>query len=287
MKTILEIITLSTEYLTKKGIFNARRQSEDLVSDVLNLSRMELYTSFETPLSENELATCRENLSRRGRGEPLQYIHGAVDFFGCKIKVDPHVLIPRQETEVLIDMIVKQLEKDEQQYGSLKGKVLFDVCTGSGCLGISLKKKFPDLKVYLSDISYQALEIAKQNALQNEVDVECLIGDLLQPFNGKKCDYFLCNPPYIAEKEYENLEREVKGFEPKLALVSGVTGYEFYEKLAGQLPGYLNSSARVFLEMGRGQGKHILNLFIDKPWKNANVQKDWSSHDRFFFLEIE
>jgi release factor glutamine methyltransferase len=287
MKTILEVITLSTEYLKKKGIANARRQSEDLVSDVLLLGRVELYTQFEKPLSEKELSICRENLSRRGRGEPLQYIRGMVDFYGCELKVNPHVLIPRQETEIFVDIIAKQLEKDELEYGSLKGKILFDVCTGSGCMGIALKKKFPDLKVILSDISTHALEIAKQNAVQNCVEVECLIGDFLQPFNGKKCDYFLCNPPYISEKEYETLDAEVKGFEPKLALVSGGSGYEFYEKLAAQLPGFLKSKARGFLEIGRGQGNRILNLFLDQPWKNCRFDADWSSHDRFFFLEIE
>lgn len=287
MKTILEVLTLSTDYLKKKGVANSRRQSEDLVSDALNLSRMDLYTHFEKPLSEAELEVCRKNLARRGKGEPLQYIKGLVEFFGCEIKVNSDVLIPRQETEVFVDMIAKQLLKDEQESGTLKGKVLFDVCTGSGCIGIALKKKFPDLKVVLSDISMKALEVAKSNAEQNEVEVECLIGDLLQPFNGKKCDYFICNPPYIAEKEYATLDVEVKNFEPKSALISGLSGYEFYEKLAEELPGYLKCSARGFLEIGRGQGPQVLSLFSGQPWKNSRFERDWSSHDRFFFLEIE
>lgn len=287
MKTILEVLTLSTDYLKKKGVANARRQSEDLVSDALDLSRMDLYTHFEKPLSEAELEVCRKNLARRGKGEPLQYIKGLVEFFGCEIKVNSDVLIPRQETEVFVDMIAKELLKDEQESGTLKGKVLFDVCTGSGCIGISLKKKFPDLKVVLSDISMKALEVAKSNAEQNKVDVECLIGDLLQPFKGKKCDYFICNPPYIAEKEYATLDVEVKNFEPKSALISGLSGYEFYEKLAAELPGYLKCSARGFLEIGRGQGNQVLSLFSGQPWKNSRFERDWSSHDRFFFLEIE
>jgi len=287
MKTILEVLTLSTDYLKKKGISNARRQSEELVSDALLTSRMELYTFFEKPLSEAELEVCRKNLARRGKGEPLQYIRGLVEFYGCEIKVNSHVLIPRQETEVFVDMIAKQLALDELKFGSLKGKVLFDVCTGSGCIGIALKKKFPDLKVFLSDISIDALEVAKTNAELNEVDVECLIGDLLQPFKGKKCDYFICNPPYIAENEYGTLDIEVKNFEPKSALISGLSGYEFYEKLAVELQGFMKSSARGFLEIGRGQGPQVLSLFLDEPWKNSRFESDWSSHDRFFFLEIE
>ncbi len=287
MKTILEILTLSADYLRQKSIANARRQAEDLMSDALSLSRMDLYTQFERPLTEDELDVCRKNLIRRSKGEPLQYIKGSLEFYGCTIKVTKDVLIPRQETEILVDMIAKRLEDDEKKAGSLKGKILFDVCTGSGCIGIALKKKFPDLKVILSDISTKALEIAKENAEKNEVDVEILLGDLLLPFKGKKCDYFVSNPPYIAENEYAGLEIEVKDHEPKLALISGATGLEFYEKLAKDLQGFLKSSARVFLEIGRAQGSDILKLFLDDPWKNMKVEKDWSSQDRFFLLEIE
>lgn len=286
MKTILEVLTLSADYLSKKGIANARRQSEELMSDALHLSRMDIYTQFERPLTDSELEICRTNLARRGKNEPLQHIRGFVEFYGCEIKVTPDVLIPRQETEILIDMVAKRLSEDEKN-GGLKGKVLFDVCTGSGCIGIALKKKFPDLKVILSDISVKALDIAKENAKKMEVDVEFLIGDLLQPFQGKKCDYFLCNPPYIAEKEYQTLEPEVKNYEPKQALISGNTGFEFYEKLARELPGFLKSKALGFLEIGRGQGPHVLSLFSNEPWINCRFERDWSSHDRFFFLEIE
>jgi len=287
MKTILEVLNLSCDFLKKKGINHARRQSEDLLSDALNLNRIELYTNYEKPLSEDELDLCRQNLARRSKGEPLQYIKGHVDFYGCDIQVNPNVLIPRQETEIFVDMIAKQLAKDELEKGTLKGKVLFDVCTGSGCIGISLKKKFPDLTVFLSDLSIDALKIAKENATKNSCEVECLIGNLLEPFKGKKCDYFICNPPYVTEKEYESLDIEVKNYEPKLALVGGDSGYEFYERLAVQLSGYLKLSAKGFFEIGRGQGAHILSLFKDGPYVNCQFKQDWSSHDRFFLLEIE
>lgn len=287
MKTILEVLTLTTDFLSKKGIQNARRQAEDLMSDALDLKRIDLYTNFERPLTELELEVCRNYLSRRVKGEPLQYIKGIVDFYDCKIRVNQDVLIPRQETEILVDKIISRLTKDQQELGSLKGKVLFDVCTGSGCIGISIKKKFPDLKVILSDISLKALEIARMNAELNDVEVECLLGDLLQPFEGRKCDYFVSNPPYIAEKDYKNLEIEVRGFEPKSALVGGVTGYEFYKKLRDLLPGFLKNSAALFFEIGTGQGSELLSCFSGSPWKNSFVEQDYSSHDRFFFLEIE
>jgi len=287
VKTILEVLSLSTDFLSKKGIANARRQAEDLLADALLLSRIDLYMEFERPLSEDELTICRKNLARRAKGEPLQYIKGSVEFFDCLIGLTPDVLIPRQETEILVDKIAARLKKDEAEFGSLKGKVLFDICTGSGCIGISLKKKFPDLTVFLSDISLKALDLAKENAKKNGVEVDCLLGDLLEPFSGRKCDYFVCNPPYIAESEYASLEREVKDHEPKLALVGGVLGLEFYERLAAELPGFLRSSAAGFFEMGREQGDALLSLFSKRPWKNCLKLKDWSSHDRFFFLEIK
>lgn len=282
MKTVLEVLNLSTDHLTKKGIQQARRQAEELIADALSLNRLELYTQFDKPLTDDELKRCREYLGRRALKEPLQYIRGFVEFYGCKIKVNQDVLIPRQETEIFVDKIAAEVKKQ----GSV-GKVFFDVCAGSGCVGIALKKKFPDLTVVLSDISIKALGLARENALQNGVEVETVLGDLLQPLRGRKCDYFFCNPPYIAEKEYENLEPEVKLFEPKLALISGFTGLEFYEKLSQELPGFLKNLAHLFLEIGHAQGTAVSNLFSSAPWKNCRIEKDWSSHDRFFFLEIE
>ena len=157
MRTLLEILTLTTEYLQQQGIQNPRRQAEDLISDVLDMPRLKLYLEFDRPLSESELELCRQRLARRAKGEPLQYIKGEVEFYGCRIGLSRDVLIPRQETEILVDIIAKQLEKE-----NLEGKSLWDVCCGSGCIGIALKKKFPQLKVILSDISQEALIMAKK-----------------------------------------------------------------------------------------------------------------------------
>lgn len=132
MRTLLDILTLSTNYLQQHGIQNPRRQAEELMSDVLGISRLNLYLEFERPLSESELEVCRERLSRRAKGEPLQYIKGEMDFYGCRIFLNRDVLIPRQETEILVDLIAKQLEKEE-----LQNKCLWDVCCGSGCIGIA------------------------------------------------------------------------------------------------------------------------------------------------------
>lgn len=282
MKTILEILKLSTDHLQNKGIRNPRRQAEEIISDALNLSRLELYSQADHPLTQSETDKCRESLLRRARGEPSQYIRGKVEFMDCSISVSPDVLIPRQETEILVDKMIKILSKE-----NVKDKVLWDVCCGSGCIGIALKKHLPDLQVTLSDLSPKALAIAKQNAFLNKVEVSFLEGNLLTPFQAKKADIIVCNPPYISQEEMSKLDIEVGRYEPHLALLGGKTGLEFYEKLSEQLPSYLMPHGRVWLETGTGQGSAIKKLFNQSIWVNANIEQDWAGHDRFFFLEIE
>ncbi len=156
---------------------------------------------------------------------------------------------------------------------------LWDVCTGSGYIGISLKKKHPELTVALSDISPDALALAAENATLNHVDVEILQGDLLAPFKGRKADYFICNPPYISQSEYDNLDSSVRDHEPKLALLGGDRGTEFYERLARELPNYLNPGAKVFFEIGANQADAVKKLF-----PQGEVHRDWAGHPRFFTL---
>ncbi|MEI8366040.1 MAG: peptide chain release factor N(5)-glutamine methyltransferase [Parachlamydiaceae bacterium] len=279
---MIEILNLTTDYLKQKGVDNARRQAEELLGEALGLGRMGLYLEYDRPLTVPEMEKCREWLKRRAAGEPLQYISGEMEFFGCRIAVTPDVLIPRQETEILVDKIAHQLS-----LLPLVDKVLWDVCCGSGCIGISLKKKFPELQVCLSDLSEAALAMTRRNAAGNEVDVECLCGDLLAPFEGKKADFIVSNPPYIAAKDYAGLEIEVRGHEPHMALVSGDSGLEFYRRLAQQLPRYLNPQGRVWLEIGHGQSEAIHSEFSASCWTRRTHELDWSGRERFFSLEIE
>jgi release factor glutamine methyltransferase len=282
MRTLLEILQLSTHHLEKSGIAHARRQAEELMADALGTSRMQLYLEHDRPLQEDELSLIRESLARRAKGEPNPYIRGLVDFHDCQLKVTPDVLIPRQETGVLVDRIIQELRHQD-----LTGKRLLDLCCGPGCIGIALKKCFPDLTVILADLCPKALQLARENAERERVAVEFLQGDLLQPFQGRKAHYLVCNPPYLSESEYLQLDREVREFEPRLALVGGATGLEFYEKLAKELPLYLEPGARLWFEMGHAQGAALLHLFGAAPWKGGRVLQDWSGHDRFFSLENE
>lgn len=282
MKTIGEILTLSTEYLTERKIASPRLQAEELLADLLACKRLDLYLRFDKILEEGELAPFREKLRRRGKGEPLGYLLSEAEFLNCKLNLSQSVLIPRQETEILLSKVVNELKGSD-----LDGKHAWDLCTGSGCLGIALKKAFPSLELTCSDLSPEALEVARANAQKNEVQISFAQGDLLRPFAGKKADFILCNPPYVSSAEYLQLDPEVRNFEPKLALVAGPTGLEFYERLARELPPFLHVRAKLFFEIGTGQGEAVMSLFSKPCWKRRRVEKDWAGHDRLFFLEFE
>lgn len=271
MKTIGEVLKLSTAFLEERKMARPRRIAEDLLSHALKLKRMELYLQFDKPVIEAELDTIRTQLKRCAKGEPLEYVAGEVDFFGCRIKVDRSVLIPRPETEILVELVSKRVERG----------TLWDICTGSGCMGIALKKAKPELSVTLSDISPEALSLAEKNGKRNGVEVEILQGDLLAPFRGRKADAIVCNPPYVSEEEYRTLDPSVKDFEPKLALVGGERGIEMYERLQKELPAYLNPGAQVFFEIGATQGESLKKLF-----PAGEIQADWAGHPRFFIINF-
>ncbi len=280
MKTIGEVLKLSTSFLEDKKIDRPRRSAEELISAVLDFKRMDLYMQFDRPVLEKELVLLREMLKKRSRGEPLEYILGAVEFLGCKFKIDRRVLIPRPETEILADLIVKRLKGRD-----LSGLNLWDLCTGSGCLGISIKKSLPSLNVALSDISGEALELARENAKWNQAEVDFKEGDLLEPFRGKSADFIVCNPPYVSQSEFLNLDPSVRDYEPKMALVGGERGTEVYERLSRELPKFLNPGASVFFELGSTQGEAVKEIFSNAVWRSSEILKDWAGHPRFFFLE--
>ena len=133
----------------------------------------------------------------------------------------------------------------------------------------------------LSDLSKEALLVAEENANGNQTEVELLNGDLLAPFEGRKADYVICNPPYISEQEYTALDPEVREYEPRMALVAGAKGFEFYQRLATELPQYLNNGATVWLEIGATQGQGVKEIFNESCWKEFEIKQDWAGHDRF------
>ena len=150
-----------------------------------------------------------------------------------------------------------------------------------------MKKEFPRLTIVSSDISAEALALAKKNAASNQVDIILRQGDLLVPYKGEKAHYCVVNPPYVSRSEYEDLDPSVAAFEPQLALIGGEDGLDFYRRLALELPMYLTKKGKVWLEMGYLQGKAVFDLFYSPFWKKKEIKKDWSGKNRFFFLETE
>lgn len=275
MKDLRSVLILATEFLKKQGISLSRRTAESLLAHHLELKRIELYMHFDRPLTEEELAPFRESLKRAKTGEPLEYILGEIEFFHTKIRVEPGVLIPRQETEILLDFVCKALDGTE--------KKALDLCTGSGCLAAALKNAKPDLEVTGVDISDEALTVAKQNSKQ----VRWLKGDLTAPVREEKFDLVICNPPYITSKDYQKLDCGVRDFEPRIALESGPSGYEFFERLQEELPSILHPGAKVFFEIGTGQGEGMKQLFSREIWEDLHLEPDWAGHDRFFWLKMK
>jgi release factor glutamine methyltransferase len=276
MKSLGEVLRLSTHFLSERKIESPRRLVEELLAHSLKCKRIDLYLQFDRPMEEKELEELRVGVKRVSRHEPIEYILGEIDFFGSSIQVDSRALIPRQETELLVDLIAKKITSQ---------KTLWDVCTGSGCIGISLKKKLPHLEVSLSDISPEALALAKKNGERNSVDVKFFLGDLLEPFKGETTDLFICNPPYVSSQEFLTLDPSVRDFEPKLALVGGEEGLDFYKRLSHDLPKHINPGGWVFLEIGLGQRMWVEEIFCSPVWGGREWISDLSGKDRFFFLE--
>ena len=282
MRTIHELLRETADAFVSCGWMEPRREAETLLCELLHCSRSFLYLNREQFLTVQEWQRCRSWIERRLRGEPLAYLSGRIEFYGCTLAVTPAVLVPRPETELLVDKIVNSLKKE-----SLQGRVLWDLCCGSGCIGIALKKAFPSLAVYLSDLSVEAVALAAQNAAANGVAVTVLHGDLFTPFLGMKAHYVVCNPPYISEEEYATLDRGVKDYEPRLALVGGNSGLELYERLACDLSRHLHPKAKVWLEIGYRQGETVPSLFRTIHWRKRELSHDWAGHPRFFLLENE
>jgi release factor glutamine methyltransferase len=279
MKTLIDVITLSCQFLQQKGIENPRRDVERLIAWVLSLSRLDLYLQFDRPLQENELTSIREGVKRLAAHEPIQYIEGNVAFHHGVFEVTPSVLIPRPETELLVELSLScaaSIEHDEIS--------VLDLCCGSGCIGISLKKAIPKAHVVLSDISDEALLVASRNAVKNDVNVEIVKSDFFENLRGRKFDIIVSNPPYISEGEFLTLDTSVRNFEPKIALVSGPSGLESYQLIAQNAKRFLKSNASIFLEIGHTQGESVSTLFGNAGYRDVVVKSDFSDNDRFIII---
>lgn len=250
--TISEWLQDAANALEASGCPDPRVDARWIAEDMLRMTAAELRFAAQNELTEPQLALLEGCLDRRKAGEPVQYILGSADFMGLKFFVDKRVLIPRQDTETLVEAAIVDLQ------GRADKKVL-DLCTGSGCIGLSIKSLVPDADVTLSDISHGALEVAEKNAHALAADVKIRHGDLFRAVGKEKYDLIASNPPYLRTDEMEELQQEVR-FEPEIALEAGAQGLDFYERIACEAPKHLKPGGAIYLETGCEQAQDVLKL---------------------------
>ena len=283
MITVLEVIKLSTEYLQKKGVESPRANAEILLAEILKCKRLELYLAFDKPLAENEVQVYREAIRKRGLRIPLQYIVGNVEFYGLKLIVNENVLIPRPETELLVEKIINDSDK------STNLKIL-DIGVGSGNISLSILKKLPNSKVVAIDISESALDIANQNAeinsLQDRIEFRRfdIMNDNLNSLG--MFDLIVSNPPYVSENDYESLEPELKNHEPKIALTDNSNGISFYKHIIEVSNQILYKTGKIYFELGVDQSAQVQEYFEQNNFTNIIITKDYSGIDRIIRGEL-
>jgi len=281
--TVSAILRVTTDYLTGKGIDSSRLSAEILLAHQLNMDRVNLYLNFDRPLNDEELGGYRALLRRRLAREPIQYITGVQEFWSLDFSVGPGVLIPRPESELLIEQVLS-LCKEGRVPENGHPRIL-DLGTGSGALAISLARELEAAVIWASDLSTAALDTAKQNAMRHNVEdrVRFVEGDLFLPFEdrGASFDMILSNPPYIDSNTLGSLAPEVRDHEPRLALDGGVGGMQIIKKILDECSDYLNPGGWVLLEMDPEQTLPALSQMEGDPrfGERARIQ-DYSNRYR-------
>ena len=273
--TVLSMLEWATSYFGEKGIRNPRFSIEWLLAHVLKIRRLDLYLKYDRPLTEEERAELRPLVKRRATHEPLQYITGETDFFNVKILVRPGVLIPRMETEQLVEIIL------EAHNGAPSLSVL-DIGTGSGCIPVALKREQPGWEVSATDISEAALSIAKENAELNHTQIRFETDDLFAPspeVHHAPYDLIVSNPPYILHEERSSLDEEVKNYEPEQALFCESTE-KMYRAILEFSETYLAEAGVLFLELHERHAGEVKHIFEARNW-DADIKKDYDKRDRF------
>ena len=277
MKSVSEILREATQILDSAGVPEARREAGSLLSFILHKDRTFLISHAEDPIDDESLSSYREVVERRASGEPLQYITGVQDFFGREFRVTPDVLIPRPETELLVEAALE-----------FSGSSLCDVGTGSGCIAVTLLCELPEARAVAIDKSPAALEIAKLNAGALAVSVratfvmsDCF--DVLDP-SEFQFDLIASNPPYVAEAIVAGLQREVRDHEPMIALSPGPDGLSMIRRLLRDAPPFLKPSGHLIMEIGFDQGEAVQRLVNEKQWHLVGLRPDLQGIPRIVIL---
>ena len=275
--TVLEVLQSTTGYFQKRNIDSPRLNAEHLLAHVLGRKRMELYLDFERAVRESELAPLRELVKRRGTGEPLQHLLGTVEFCGRSFRCDKRALVPRPETEQLIELLITHFKSE------IADSRMIDVGTGSGIIALTLAAEFPKAEIVGADISEDALMLARENAerLGLADRVHFLQSNLLESVR-PQVDLIVANLPYVSTEDRQNLSREVL-HDPEVALFAGARGDELMRQLIAQAPSWLEPGGMLAMEIGIGQSEALVAALAEKNYRDISTEKDYSGVIRFLF----
>lgn len=285
---IRDLLKVSTDYLKEKGIENARLNAEVLLARQLQMERVGLYLNFDRPLTQAELSTYRSLIKRRIDHEPLQYITGTQEFWSLSLEVDRRVLIPRPETEMIVEQAVRLA--DGLTKGNEPIKVL-DLGTGCGAIAIALATELPHARLWATDISEDALAVARRNALTHGVleRISFCHGDLWEALRegAGRFDMIVSNPPYVSTEEYDALQPDVRDYEPRLALDGRHGGMYFVQKIIEGAPDFLNPGGWIILEMSPWQTQKALDIMARTgAYRQETRIKDYSRRYRVVLAQF-
>jgi release factor glutamine methyltransferase len=296
MWTIREILSWAEDYFAGNKVPDHKAETEYLLSHLLNCKRSGLYMNQDLFLTINKFQILVDWLNRRAAREPSQYIIGEQEFWGLPFRVNRDVLIPRPETELIVEEAIKAVNsgqwpvdskniRDNASLTTDHAPLILDLCTGSGCIAVTLAKEIPDSRVFAVDISEKVLSVARKNAERHEVAGRMIFlqGDMFEPLNGLniQADIIVSNPPYISKKMMAGLEPEVKDYEPVTALYGGDDGLDFYRTIMSESSAYLKQGGYLILEMGYGQAEKIKKLIKqNNVFEQIDIKKDLAGIDR-------
>lgn len=278
--TVKDALDWTVGYLERRGDEHPRRSAEWLLSSATGLSRVELYAYHDRPLSPAERETYRTLVSKRAEGMPLQYATGEMPFRHLVVRVSPGVFIPRPETEVLVDVALERL-------ASVERPAVLDLCTGSGCVAVSIAAEHPGARVWAVDVSEVAVEAARRNALHADVAdrVQVVHGDLFDPLPREllgAIDFIVSNPPYIPSGDLAALPREVLGFEPHTALDGGADGLDTFRRIEAAAGEWLADGGAIALELDSGRVADAAAELRD-GYQGVTVRQDLTGRDRIVY----
>ena len=278
---VIDLIHWSESYFKEKAFSNPRSEIEWLLCSLLKCGRLDLYMRFEEPLSKRQLSTLRSWVKRRLKQEPLQYITGSCDFYGREFLVNSKVLIPRPETERLIEESIRTLR-------SIQNPKILDIGTGSGCIGITMAKERKDSLVVGLDRSEESLKVAKKNStVLNANNISFIQMDILNEYPKDRFDLIISNPPYVPKNDMLGLMKDVRGFEPDIALTDFSDGLTFYKRFVNILTNITKESSTIVLEVGLGDHPdNVLSILKESGYSDIRITNDYNGDRRVFSLDI-